>query len=45
MADWPDIEIDGLQTAEGPFDPRQIFVGLNGFFGIELLAGTDVRIT
>src|SRR5207237_4803139 len=32
-----DIEIDGLQAAEGAFGPRQILVGLHRFAGIEML--------
>ena len=36
MADGTDIEVDGLEASEGAFDPREILVGLNGFFGIKL---------
>ena len=36
MADGADIEVDGLQAAESALDPREIFVGLDRFFGIEL---------
>src|SRR5271157_2222572 len=44
VTDRTDIEIDGLHAAEGAFDAGQILVGLNGFFGIEMLgryAGSD----
>ena len=36
MADRADIEIDGLQAAEGPLDAGQVLVGLQSFIRIEL---------
>src|ERR1700745_476645 len=41
VADWPDFEIDGLQTAEGALHPRQILVGLDGLVGVEI-GGRDI---
>ena len=37
MADRADIEIDGLQAAEGTLDAGQVLVGLHRFIRIELL--------
>ena len=37
MEDGTDVEVDGLEAAEGTLGPREIFVGLNSFCGIKLL--------
>src|SRR5260221_10709276 len=38
MTDRSDFKINGLQASESAFDPRQVLVGLDRFFRIEILA-------
>src|SRR3954449_7496289 len=44
VTDRSDLEIDGLQAAEGACDPREVLVGLHRLVGVEMLcrhAGAD----
>ena len=39
VVDGPDLEVDGLQAAEGALDRAQALVGADGFRGVERTGG------